>query len=57
MTKMAKRTTDIVVAVALPSIKAIHAVYIKKALAKSLVIFFPKRPGLFFQDWFLSLVD
>jgi hypothetical protein len=30
--------------------ETVNAVYIKKALAKSLAIFKPKKPGLFFQD-------
>jgi hypothetical protein len=43
--KMTKRTTDIMVAVVI-------AAYIKKALAKSLAIFKPMRPGLLFQTGF-----
>jgi hypothetical protein len=39
------------------SSKTANAAYIKKALAKSLAIFKPKSPRLFFQDWFLSWVD
>jgi hypothetical protein len=31
----------------------IHAAYIKKALAESLAIFKPKRPGFSSLDWFL----
>jgi hypothetical protein len=34
--------------------ETINAAYIKKVLARSLVIFKPKGPGSF-QDWFLSL--
>ncbi len=55
---MTKRTTGSWFLSRLPSrktrSKTINTAYIKKVLSKSIAIFKPKRPGLQFQDWFLS---
>jgi hypothetical protein len=54
-------TADVVVATMLllrkPGSKTVIAVYIKKALAKPLAIFKPKRSILSSQDWILYIDD
>jgi hypothetical protein len=47
----------VAVTTAITGSKTVNAAYIQKAVAKSLVIFKPKWPGLSFQEWFLPWID
>jgi hypothetical protein len=62
LTKIMKRTANVVVAVAQPPFrkfdgKTVQGACTEKALAKSLASFKPKSPGLPSQKWFLCRDD